>query len=131
MPTTYPVYRVALPESAAATVFVNGFVARNARGLGWLWRHVFAIRNATARADGCAQVKAGICGPREVVMVSYWHDPRHLGQFFGGEFHRTLMAYVEKHPDDLALYNETYQPTRSGKYGHEPNGLATIYPTAG
>jgi len=30
----------------------------------------------TAQAEGCVQVKAGICGSNEVVMLSYWECDR-------------------------------------------------------
>jgi heme-degrading monooxygenase HmoA len=72
-------------------------------------------------------VKAGICGPNEVVMVSYWRSEQDLKQFFRGESHRKMMQFVMKKPDSLCLYNETYKPWRSGKYSHEPQGMATLY----
>jgi len=37
------------------------------------------------------------------------------------------MQFVMKHPDSLCLYNETYQPLHSGKYSHEPQGIAMLY----
>ncbi|MBW4579466.1 MAG: DUF4188 domain-containing protein [Tildeniella nuda ZEHNDER 1965/U140] len=78
------------------------------------------IRNATAKATGCVQVKAGICRPDEVITVSYWRSEQDLKQFFQGEPHRQMMQFVMKHPNSLCLYNETYRPRHSGKYSHEP-----------
>ncbi|BAZ23654.1 hypothetical protein NIES4073_45430 [Kalymmatonema gypsitolerans NIES-4073] len=87
---SYSVYRINLPESPEAVVFVNGFVARDkpgtacAKGDGaqrplrdragffWMWKQLLWIKNVTAKAKGCMQVKAGICGLNEVIMVSYW-----------------------------------------------------------
>ncbi len=125
----YELYRIELPDEPTAVVFVNGIRARTARGQGWLWRNVFAIRRATAAAEGCTQVKAGIVGPREVIMVSYWRDARDLGRFVGGDAHRALVADLGRHADDLSLFNETYRPQRPGKYSREAEGMATIYPT--
>ncbi|WP_375466951.1 hypothetical protein [uncultured Nostoc sp.] len=69
---SYSVYRINLPESPEAVVFVNGFVARNRAGFFWMWKQLLWIKNVTAKAQGCMQVKAGICSLNEVIMVSYW-----------------------------------------------------------
>ena len=68
---SYSVYRVNLPASPEAVVFVNGFVARDRAGFFWMWKKLLWIKSATDRAKGCMQVKAGICGLNEVIMVSY------------------------------------------------------------
>lgn len=68
----YSVYHLDLPEHPKAVVFVNGFIARDRPGFFWLWKSLLWIRTVTAQAEGCIQVKAGICGLNEVVMVSYW-----------------------------------------------------------
>ena len=126
----YSSYQINLPESPEAVAFVNGFLARNLSGLLWMWKNVFWIRNATTDAEGCVQVKAGICGPKEVVMVSYWQSEDSIKNFFRGKPHRQMMHYIAQHSESLCLYNETYRPDRSGKYIHEPQGLAIIYPRA-
>ena len=92
-----------------------------------MWKNLVWIGNATAKAKGCVQVKAGICGSNEVIMVSYWRSEEDLKQFFRGELHQKMMQFVIENPDSLCLYNETYQPWRSGKYSHEPQGMATLY----
>jgi hypothetical protein len=92
-----------------------------------MWKNLLWIRNATASAASCVQVKAGICGPGEVIMVSYWRSEQDLKHFFRGEPHRQMMQFVMKHPNSLCLYNETYQPGHSGKYSHEPQGMAMLY----
>ncbi len=66
---SYSVYRINLPESPEVVVFVNGFVARDRAGFFWI-------------AKGCMQVKAGICGLNEVIMVSYWVPENSLKKFF-------------------------------------------------
>lgn len=124
----YSVYQVALPESPEAVVFVNGFVARDRAGFFWLWRKLLWIKNVTAQAKGCMQVKAGICGPNEVMMVSYWLSENSLKDFFRGEAHQQMMQFTAKNPKSLCLYNETYKPSQSGKYINEPQGMAAIYP---
>lgn len=124
---SYSIYQVELPENPEAIAFVNGFLARDRAGFIWMWKNLLWIKNATATADGCVQVKAGICAANEVVMVSYWRSPQSLQAFFRGEIHRQMMQFVAKHPESLCLYNETYKPTASGKYSHEPQGMATIY----
>jgi quinol monooxygenase YgiN len=91
-----------------------------------MWKNLVWIRNTTAK-EGCVQVKAGICRPDEVIMVSYWRSKQDLKQFFQGESHRKMMQFVMKNPDSLCLYNETYQPEHSGKYSHEPQGMAALY----
>jgi Domain of unknown function (DUF4188) len=121
------VYQINLPERPEAVVFVNGFLSRDREGFFWMWKNLFWIRSATAKHSGCMQVKAGICGPNEVIMVSYWRSENDLKQFFRGEAHRKMVQFVMKHPNSLCLYNETYQPWHSGKYSHEPQGMATLY----
>lgn len=122
-------YSIYLPEQPEAVVFVNGFLARDRTGFFWMWKNIVWIVSATTKAEGCVQMKAGICGPNEVVMVSYWRSEHDLKQFFRGEAHRQMMQFVMKNPNSLCLYNETYQPSHSGKYSHEPQGMATLYPS--
>ena len=126
---SYSIYQIDLPEQPEAVVFVNGILARDRAGFFWMWKNVFWIRSATAKAEGCVQVKTGICGPNEVVMVSYWRFEHDLKHFFRGEAHRQMMQFVMKNPNSLCLYNETYRPQYSGKYSHEPQGMATLYPS--
>ena len=124
---SYSIYQVNLPESPEAVVFVNGFLARDRSGWFWMWRNIKWIKNVTAEAEGCVQVKAGLCGLNEVVMVSYWLSEDSLKKFFRGESHRQMMQFTTKKPKSLCLYNETYSPLHSGKYINEPQGMATIY----
>jgi hypothetical protein len=121
------IYQINLPENPEAVVFVNGILARDRVGFLWLWKNLTWIRATTTEAAGCVQVKAGICGPNEVLMVSYWRSESDLKQFFRGEPHRQMMQFVRQHPDSLCLYNETYQPHHSGKYSHEPQGMSRLY----
>ena len=125
---SYSVYTVEVPEQPEAIMFIQGIVARNLAGLFWMWRNVLWIKKSNATAEGCVQVKAGICGPNEVILASYWEDKRGLGKFFKSQPHQKMMQYLSDHPNNLTLYNETYGPSRSGKYVNEPNGLAVIYP---
>ena len=125
----YSIYQINLPEHPEAVVFVNGFLTRDLIGFFWMWKNAFWIQNATATAEGCVQVKAGICGPNELIMVSYWRSEHDLKQFFRGEAHRRMMQFVKKNPNSLCLYNETYRPLQSGKYSHEPQGMAVLYPS--
>jgi heme-degrading monooxygenase HmoA len=126
----YSLYQIDLPEHSEAVVFINGFVARDRAGFFWMWKNLSWIRNVTTSAPGCMQVKAGICGPNEVVMVSYWRLEQDLKQFFQGKSHQQMMQFVMRHPHSLCLYNETYRPEHSGKYSHEPQGMATLYPSS-
>ena len=125
----YSIYQIDLPENPEAVVFVNGFLARDRAGFFWMWKNLLWIKNATTQAQGCVQVKAGICGVNEVIMVSYWRSEHVLKQFFRGEAHRRMMQFVVQNPHSLCLYNETYRPQQSGKYSHEPQGMATLYPS--
>jgi fumigallin biosynthesis monooxygenase-like protein len=127
----YQVYTVTLPEHPEAVMFIQGIVARNLAGLFWMWRNLLWLKKSNATAEGCVQVKAGICGINEVVLASYWEDKSGLGKFFKSQPHQKMMQYLSDHPNNLALYNETYRPSRSGKYVNEPNGLAVIYPRSG
>ncbi len=124
---SYSVYRINLPESPEAVVFVNGFVARDHPGFFWMWKQLLWIKNVTAKAKGCMQVKAGICDLNEVIMVSSWVSENSLKEFFRGEPHRQMMQFIAKHPQSLCLYNETYSPLHSVKYINEPQGMAIIY----
>ena len=123
----HKLYQAALPESPEAVVFVNGMIARDRVGFLWLWRNLHSIGRSTVQAPGCLQVKAGICGPREVIMVSYWQSDRQLMEFFREAAHRQMVQFTQRHPESLCLYNETYQPGKSGKYSHEPQGMAFVY----
>lgn len=123
-----PNYSIRLPESPAAIVFVNGMIARNWRGLIWLWRTSSKIKKHLRQAPGCIQFKAGICGAKERVLVSYWEDSKALQDFYNSPFHRNLQKFLFKHPQHLVLYNETYTPGKAGKYHNEAQGLALIYP---
>ncbi len=125
----YSIYQIDLPEQPEAVVFVNGLLARDRAGFFWMWKNIVWISSSTAKAEGCVQMKAGICEPNEVVMVSYWRSEHDLKQFFRGESHRRMMQFVMKNPNSLCLYNEMYQPEKSGKYSHEPQGIATLYPS--
>lgn len=120
-------YKVEIPEHPQAVLFVNGMIARDRFGFFWIWRNLRTMEQSTIKASGCIQVKAGICGPKEIVMASYWESEGHLMDFFRGKFHREMMQVVVQHPDSFCLYNETYRPTKSGKYSHEPQGMAMIY----
>jgi len=124
----YQVCTVALPQRPEAVMFIQGIVARNLTGLFWIWRNVLSIKKSNATAEGCVQVKAGICGIKEVVLASYWEAKSGLGKFFKSQPHQKMIQYLSDHPNKLTLYNETYRPTRGGKYVNEPNGLAVIYP---
>lgn len=120
-------YQIQLPEHPSAVVFVNGMIARDSSGFFWLWRNLNNISQSTTKAPGCIQVKAGICGPKEVVMVSYWESEHHLMDFFRGAAHRQMMQFTIRYPNSLCLYNETYHPLKGGKYSHEPQGMAMVY----
>jgi heme-degrading monooxygenase HmoA len=120
-------YSIQLPEQPNAVVFVNGIIARDRAGVFWIWRNSNSIRQSTVQAPGCIQVKAGICSAKEILMVSYWESDRQLMDFFRGAAHREMMKFSTRHPDSLCLYNETYHPSKSGKYSHEPQGMAMIY----
>lgn len=124
----YPIYQIELPPQPESVAFVNGFLTRDFTGFFWLWKNLFWINQVTTQAEGCVQVKAGICSPTEVMMVSYWRSEQSLKQFFRGKCHQQMMQFVIKHPGSLCLYNEIYQPSQVGKYIHEPQGMATIYP---
>ena len=118
-PNKNGVYDVPIPQNPQAIVFVNGFIARNFKGLFWLWTNLFWIKSSVERAQGCFDLKAGICNPQEIVMVSWWdnYDSHHI----------KMMQYASKFPQNLSLYNETYNVTKSGKYTNEPNGIAKAY----
>src|SRR5919202_4851932 len=100
---SYSVYQIELPEEPEVVIFVNGFLARNLAGFFWMWRNIFWIRKVTAQAEGCVQIKSGICGPNEVLMVSYWLDVDSLKKFFRSESHRQMMQFIAKNPKSLCL----------------------------
>ncbi len=122
----YPIYQINLPENTQAVAFVNGMEARDFAGFLWIWKNINWIKMVTIQAEGCLQVKAGICSPKELIMVSYWHSENSLKQFFKGKAHQQMMQFVVKNPLSLCLYNEIYQPPKVGKYMHEPQGMARL-----
>jgi heme-degrading monooxygenase HmoA len=121
------IYRIELPAQPQAVVFVNGIVARDRSGFFWLWKNLNGIRMETVRASGCLQVKSGICSAQEVIMVSYWESEAALMDFFRGAAHRDMVKFTQRRPSSLCLYNEIYHPAKSGKYSHEPQGMALVY----
>lgn len=125
--STVKILGVELPDEPQAIVFVNGIKARNLRGLMYMWRSLNVFRKSPAKAEGCMDVKAGIVGPNEFVVVSYWRSNEALRGYFKDEVHRKMMKHFYQHPDDLDLYNETYHPSYSGKYNAE-HGMAKVYP---
>ena len=128
MPMSTKAYSVKLPESPEAVVFVNGIIARNLPGFLWLWSNLFSMRSITAKAEGNIQVKAGIIGPNEVLLVSYWRSQADLNTFFKDEWHHKMMKYLYSNVENLTLWNETYSPNQPGKYIHEPQAMALAYP---
>ena len=124
-------YRVALPEHPEAIVFVIGMLARNITGWLWMWRQMNSQLQSVRRATGCVQVKGGIVGPNELLMVVYWKDTESMRAYFKSPQHLDYMSFLVKHPESLTLWNETYQPTKSGMYLHEPHGLSQIYERSG
>lgn len=124
-------YRVALPEQPEAIVFVVGMLARNLTGWLWMWQHMNSQLQSVRRAPGCVQVKGGIVGPNELLMVSYWKDAESMRVYFKSAEHLKYMRFLAKNPESLTLWNETYQPAKSGMYLHEPHGLPLIYPKTG
>lgn len=123
-------FRVAVPDEAEAVIFVQGMVSRNFTGWRWLWSNATAQRLSVQAAPGCVQVKAGILGPTELMMVSWWKDSASLTTFFKSLAHREMMRWLAQNPEALVLWNETYQPGDSGMYLHEPHGFARLYPRA-
>lgn len=115
------------PLKNQPVVFVNGIVARNLKGLLWLWSHFLIIRRQVRRAQGCAQVKAGICAYKEVVMVTYWQDEAALNAFVKDPKHKQWMQYFFSHHENITFYNERYTPTESGRYAGPPHGLALFH----
>lgn len=124
-------YRVSLPEHPEAIVFVVGMLARNLTGWLWMWQHMNSQLQSVRRASGCVQVKGGIVGPNELLMVSYWKDAESMHVYFKSAEHLKYMRFLAKNPESLTLWNETYQPAKSGMYLHEPHGLPLIYPKTG
>lgn len=123
-------FRAAIPDQPAAVIFVQGMKARTFAGWRWMWRHLNDQRTSVQAAPGCVQVKGGILGPTELMMVSWWQDAASLTAFFKSPAHREMMRWLVQNPTALALWNETYQPGEAGMYLHEPHGLALLYPTA-
>lgn len=108
-------------------VFVNGIIARNIKGFIWLWTHFLKIRWRLRKAAGCRQVKAGICGVKEVMMVTYWDSEEMLHAFVQDSAHKSWMKYFFSNPTHLTFYNEAYFATHSGRYAGPPQGLALFH----
>lgn len=99
---------------------MQGIIARNFTGWRWLWSNMNTQRTSV-------QVKGGIVGPNELMMVSWWKDNASLTAFFKSPAHREMMGWLVQNPTALVLRNETYQLAESGMYLHEPHGLAKLY----
>lgn len=121
-------FTVQLPAEPQAVVFVNGIKSRNLRGLLYMWRNLNQLRLNPLRLDGCLDLKAGLVGPNEFVLVSYWQSASALHDYFKSDVHRSLMKHYYHHADDFELYNETYHPSHGGKY-NAAHGMAKVYAT--
>ncbi len=126
---TIKVSGVDLPDDPQAVVFVNGIKARNFSGFMYMWRNLNLFRSSPAKAEGCMDVKSGIVGSTELVIVSYWQSNDALRTYFKQDDHRKMMKHYYHNPDDLELYNETYHPSYAGKY-NALHGMAKVYPLA-
>lgn len=120
-----------LPENPQAIVFVYGIKAKNVSGWLYMWRNLNQFRRSPMQIEGCIDLKAGIVAPTEFVVVTYWRDADALKAYFQSEKHREMMKYFYHNADNIELYNETYSPSKPGKY-NAAHGIAKIYPlTAG
>jgi len=109
-------------STPTALAYVNGAIVRDPRAFA-----VFVARGpkmlSTARAtEGCLQAKAGMTGPREFVMISYWRDHEALRRFYTTPLHVRLMRLVFDHPGWFTLWNETYRIPESVRYFNAVNG---------
>lgn len=90
----YPIYQIEIPQQPESVTFINGFLTRDFTGFLWLWKNLFWINRVTTQSEGFVQVKARICSPTEVMMVSYWRSESSLKQFFKGKSHQQMMQFV-------------------------------------
>lgn len=123
-------YLTALPEAPEAVVMIALMRARNFAGFRYIWTYGLSQPAAVRAAPGCVQVKPGIVGPTELLMVTYWKDMASLMAFFKSQAHVSWMRYVTGRPNDLNLSAEIYSPHQPGLYLHEPQGMALVYPKA-
>jgi hypothetical protein len=123
-------YSAALPEHPEALVMVLVMRARTWRGWRYMWGDAQKHPAVVRAAPGCVQVKPGIVGPRELIMVTHWKDEASLMAFFKSPAHLEWVRHVAAHPEDLNLTAEIFKPHTAGLYLHEPQGLALAYPRA-
>lgn len=123
------ILKTQLPENPQAVIFVNGIKARSLKGWLYMWRNLHQFRSSPKQISGLVDIKAGIIGPAELVIVSYWETADALKDYFKSEPHRKMMRHFYHHLDDLELYNETYTPSQAGKYNAQ-HGMAKLYPLA-
>lgn len=109
-------------------VFINGFKARNTLGYIWLLLNLFKIVRSVKKSAGCFESIPAFSGPFQVVMISYWQNKSYLDEYVKSGVHYSFMSFVYKYPKALSLFNETYQPNKSGKYYNEPSGMAKFKP---
>jgi GNAT superfamily N-acetyltransferase len=116
----YPIYQIEIPVGGASqnenraesVAFVNGFLTRDCTGFIWLWKNLLSINRVTTQAEGCVQVKAGICSPTEVMMVSYWRSEHNLVQqqfqagrvWVAADCHEIVVGYAIAREVDETLY---------------------------
>ena len=120
-------YSIKLPENPNAVFFINGIIARSGKGRIWLWRNIFHMRKTLGQAEGVIQARGGIVNSKEVMLTSWWGNISYLNKFMKTEQHRQWMNYLLNNPEELSLYNETYEPKSSGKYFNDPNGMALLF----
>ncbi len=107
-------------------VFVNGFKAKSFMGFIWLWFSLLSIIKTTKNARGCSLSIPAVVSPLEVIMISYWDNKTSLNEFVRSKPHMKFMHFVYRNPNALSLFNETYQPDKSGLYFNSPMGMSKI-----
>ncbi|WP_159800763.1 monooxygenase family protein [Flavobacterium sp. MK4S-17] len=107
-------------------VFINGFKANNLLGFVWLWLSLFSVIKTTRKAKGCRSAVPAIVSPIEVVMISYWNDNESLREFVISKYHKRYIRFVYQNSKALSLFNEMFEPKRSGLYFNKPMGMSKI-----
>lgn len=124
-------FEIDLSGEPSAITYVNFMKANTLRSIVWMWTHALKIERVARQTQGCLLVKRGLTNPREVHIVSYWHDEAALRRYYRHPLHVRLMGLVFAHPDWFTLFNETYKMPVSARYWNEPNGYALSQPPRG
>ena len=119
------IHRLKTAELSGKTLII-GLSCRNPRGFIWMWSQIFSFVLKTKNAPGCVAVLPGLTSPLRILLVSYWENESYMMDFVKSKPHLKWMFYINRHPHDLNLFNETYSSPSAANFINQANGFSLM-----